>query len=202
MNQEEYREVQLVRHKSHEADNSRWREGQRRFVGAWLTPYLRDRSILDIACGDGCGLEFLRGLEFSKVVGVEWEAGKAERARAHGFPVHVADMHDLSEVFPDDTFDVVYSSHTLEHALHPEKVLREFRRILKPSGDLILVLPYPDPGEDNMDAHCGKVALGTHLKDDAATLIKTLDHAGFDVKDRRYDDFREPEIWLRLFPKP
>jgi len=42
----------------------------------------------------------------------------------------------------DSTYDFVLSSHNLEHFANPVKALMEWRRVLKPGGALILVLPY------------------------------------------------------------
>ena len=44
----------------------------------------------------------------------------------------------------DSHFDFVYSSHTLEHMLEPEVALRNWWRVLKPSGFLILYVPHRD----------------------------------------------------------
>lgn len=57
-------------------------------------------------------------------------------------PDIVADMTDLS-VIPDDSFDAIYSSHNIEHVFAHEvpKVLKEFSRILKPEGFLVITCP-------------------------------------------------------------
>ena len=36
--------------------------------------------------------------------------------------------------FPDATFDVVYSWGVIHHSAHPEQIVREIRRVLKPDG--------------------------------------------------------------------
>jgi SAM-dependent methyltransferase len=41
----------------------------------------------------------------------------------------------------DSTYDVLLSSHNLEHFANPVKALKEWRRVLKPNGALVLVLP-------------------------------------------------------------
>jgi len=43
--------------------------------------------------------------------------------------------------FPDDSFDVVYSSNVLEHTQDPQKVLEEAFRILRPGGLLHFEIP-------------------------------------------------------------
>lgn len=44
-------------------------------------------------------------------------------------------------IVPDQTYDVLFSSHNLEHFANPVKALREWRRVLKDTGALVLVLP-------------------------------------------------------------
>jgi SAM-dependent methyltransferase len=45
-------------------------------------------------------------------------------------------------IVPDSTYDVLLSSHNLEHFANPVKALKEWQRVLKPTGALVLVLPY------------------------------------------------------------
>jgi SAM-dependent methyltransferase len=44
----------------------------------------------------------------------------------------------------DESFDFVYSSHTLEHVFEVEKTLENWFRVLKPNGYLILYIPHRD----------------------------------------------------------
>lgn len=45
---------------------------------------------------------------------------------------------------PDNSFDFVYSSHCLEHLRWPAMALKNWWRILKPGGHLIVVVPHRD----------------------------------------------------------
>lgn len=45
---------------------------------------------------------------------------------------------------PDACYDYVLSAHQLEHCANPLKALAEFMRVMKPGGDLVLVLPNPE----------------------------------------------------------
>jgi SAM-dependent methyltransferase len=47
---------------------------------------------------------------------------------------------DLSQI-PDASYDFVLSSHNLEHFANPVKAIREWQRVLRPDGAMILVLP-------------------------------------------------------------
>lgn len=44
--------------------------------------------------------------------------------------------------FSDSSIDEIYCNHVLEHTKEPDKVLREFHRIMKAGGVLILNVPY------------------------------------------------------------
>lgn len=52
----------------------------------------------------------------------------------------IADVTNL-KMFANECFDYVYSSHTLEDLHYTEAVLREWWRLVKPGGNLILYLP-------------------------------------------------------------
>lgn len=43
--------------------------------------------------------------------------------------------------FGDETVDVIISRHSLEHVLDPIMALREWHRVLKPGGRVVIVLP-------------------------------------------------------------
>lgn len=57
------------------------------------------------------------------------------------FPVRVYDGQNLP--FPDNYFDVVFSSNVLEHIGDLRTTLREIHRVLKPDGRAIHILPTP-----------------------------------------------------------
>jgi predicted SAM-dependent methyltransferase len=59
---------------------------------------------------------------------------------------HVRDASDMS-CFADDTFDEIYASHVLEHFDYVnalEKVIKEWKRILKPGGCAYISVPDMD----------------------------------------------------------
>jgi SAM-dependent methyltransferase len=55
----------------------------------------------------------------------------------------IGDARYVSETFPADNFDYVFSSHCLEDILDTNAALREWLKILKPGGHLILYVPHP-----------------------------------------------------------
>ncbi len=52
----------------------------------------------------------------------------------------VADASDLS-ILPDDKYDFVLASHALEHIANPMRALREWKRVLKVGGALLVIVP-------------------------------------------------------------
>lgn len=49
----------------------------------------------------------------------------------------------------DGAYEVVLSSHTLEHVANPLRALREWQRVLRDDGTLVLVLPHRTPTFDH-----------------------------------------------------
>lgn len=52
----------------------------------------------------------------------------------------IREATDLS-VIPDNTYGFILSSHSLEHVANPLLALKEWSRVLKPNGTIVLVLP-------------------------------------------------------------
>lgn len=69
---------------------------------------------------------------------------------AKGWDIEHGDAQCLKGL-KDETFDFVYSSHTLEDMAHPAAALRNWWRVLKPGGRLILYLPHRDLYEKKKD---------------------------------------------------
>ena len=66
--------------------------------------------------------------------------------------VVVMDMHEMT--FPPGSFDVVYSSHSLEHSIEPKRAIKEFARVLKPGGVVVIEVPTNyDPQTTGADLH-------------------------------------------------
>ena len=193
-----YINLQMEKYKSHELVVPKWESGQTRYINEAFSLVNKDANILDISCGDGVGLRAFFKNSFKNVTGFEYDNEKVIFARQTGYEVVQGDFHDLS-IFEDCLFDIVYSSHSLEHAFYPDKVLREFFRVLRPNGLLFLVLPFPDAGP--IDAHVAKKILGTDIDDGGRKVIKYIKAFGFKLVEMKTDDFREVEIWLK-FKKP
>jgi SAM-dependent methyltransferase len=63
--------------------------------------------------------------------------------KARRFDVEDGDANDITS-FVHDHFDFVFSCHSLEHMRDPEHALREWWKLVKPGGHLIVVVPDED----------------------------------------------------------
>jgi SAM-dependent methyltransferase len=191
-----YTKLQKSKFSSLESTNIHWSAGQRRFIEIAFSDVDKNLRIMDLACGDGVGLREFKKLAFTHVVGVEFNDIKIKLAKKIGYPVIRSDMHKLDKSL--GKFDIIYSSHTLEHSLYPHRAIKQFSDHLNKDGLLIVVIPYPDVKRESKDAHVAREILGSNIYDDAKSITKYFEKNKFKVVDKFFDTFREPEIWLVL----
>jgi SAM-dependent methyltransferase len=96
--------------------------------------------VLDIGCGQGLALEQFRALGL-EAIGVAMGAD-VEVCRSRGFDAHEMDQNFLT--FPENSFDVLWCRHVLEHSAMPLFTLCEYRRVTKPGGIVYVEVPAPD----------------------------------------------------------
>jgi len=68
-----------------------------------------------------------------------------EKTNNGSLTVDIADMREMP--YEDDTFDVIYCISVLEHTKDYDKIIQEFKRILKPGGTLIITFDISLDGE-------------------------------------------------------
>ena len=109
---------------------------------AWAGEVVRGLVVLDAACGEGYGSAMLKRTA-SEVIGVDIDAQAVAHARQRyqheGLRYECADCTSLP--LADGSVDCVVSFETLEHLAEQDALLAEFRRVLKPSGFLLLSSP-------------------------------------------------------------
>ena len=87
--------------------------------------------VLDVGCGDGILMEFLKNNKKIDIRGIEISKNNVQQCIAKGLTVIEGDAEkDLSQ-FPDGSFDFVILSQTLQAFLNPEKVISELLRVGK-----------------------------------------------------------------------
>lgn len=138
------------------------------------------QRVLDVGCGTGAITVELAELAAGRVVGVDIDDSKLERAReAFGHVGNLEFRHgDAQDLpFPDGTFDLVTFTIVLVYVPDQERALREMARVTRPGGHVLATLEpdyaswieYP-PGEvvgrflDQMRAMGGDLETGRKLK--------------------------------------
>ncbi|MCW2573685.1 MAG: class SAM-dependent methyltransferase [Frankiales bacterium] len=98
------------------------------------------RRVLVVGCGDGIEAGVLARSLGAQTVGIDigHEFTFDHRAAA---PAQLMEMDAQSLSFPDNSFDLIYSFHALEHIESPEVALREMARVLSPDGGFIIGTP-------------------------------------------------------------
>lgn len=103
-----------------------------------LFPDWSGKRVLDIGIGFGDVSFAFRRLE-ANVTGIDicFECNKV--VSEEGIPSCQADTRHLP--FKDGEFDLVYSLGVIEHFNDTEKAIREHKRVLKPGGTALIVVP-------------------------------------------------------------
>jgi SAM-dependent methyltransferase len=164
---------------SHFEDFYWWHVGRRYIVREQLRNLgIAHQSILNIGCGTGGLVEVLE--QFGEVFNADISKEALEFCREKGIK-NLSQVTDGKLKFPDHCFDVIVATDVLEHIDEEESALKEWRRVLKPSGTLLLTVPaYQWLWSAHDDALCHKrryTAAGLHMR---------MHRAQFKVSKRSY----------------
>ena len=91
----------------------------------------KNKKVLDVGCGDGTLMEFLKNNKNINIRGLEISKNKVQECIAKGLTVIEGNAEKDLKQFPDKSFDYVVLSQTLQAFLDPELVLKELLRVGK-----------------------------------------------------------------------
>ncbi|MEK6702665.1 MAG: bifunctional demethylmenaquinone methyltransferase/2-methoxy-6-polyprenyl-1,4-benzoquinol methylase UbiE [Planctomycetota bacterium] len=157
--------------------HSLWRDQAWRRAAVRTAAVKPGDHVLDMACGTGDLTELFARSAAARVVGGDFTPAMLEIARTkqprnlspeHAAKVSYIEADAMNLEFADASFDVLSIAFGIRNVLDPARALREFARVLKPGGRLV-ILEFDRPGWFPMnwfhDLYCGWIMPRT------ATLI-------------------------------
>lgn len=114
-----------------------------RTMESWL-PESKENAILDIACGEGTFLLFLKEMGYSNLFGFDFSPENVEISHRLGLDfVQLQDAFKISTLYPSQSFDTIFLLDFLEHI--PKQAAANFLedviKKLKPGGVIIIQTP-------------------------------------------------------------
>ncbi|MFH1349609.1 MAG: methionine biosynthesis protein MetW [Pseudomonadota bacterium] len=97
-------------------------------IASWIEP---GSKVLDLGCGEGHLLHFLKEKKRVAGTGIERMEAKVARCIEKGLPVLHGDINEGVLDYTDDTFDYVILSQTLQQVYEPDTLIQSLLRIGK-----------------------------------------------------------------------
>jgi SAM-dependent methyltransferase len=175
-----------------------WYIGRRRIIASFVERICREIKdhrprILDVGCGTGANLMMLS--QFGETEGVDISHDALSFCRERGLQ-NV--RHGAAEKLPygDGEFDLVTALDVVEHLDDDLAGLREFRRVLRPGGHILLFVPtfmFLWGVQDEVSNHRRRYRL--------PELRRVVEKAGFEIERTTYANlsFFAPILLVRKF---
>jgi len=127
----------------HQVEKKHWWNCSRRdFIYKLIHANKTDKGIkiLDIGCSTGILIEGLFKLTSAGIFGIDVSDNAINACREKGL-INTRVMSGEKLDFKNSTFDIVIASDCLEHIKDDQKALKEWYRVLKNQGKLIIFVP-------------------------------------------------------------
>jgi SAM-dependent methyltransferase len=146
-----------------------------------VVPKERKGRLLDIGCGSGEFLNQMRNFGW-EVYGVEINPESAITGNKKGLNIFCGELESAD--FPDNYFDVVVLSQTMEHVYSPGSYLKHIHRILNKEGLVIIGVPNVGCMETQIfGRYCHALDVPRHLYFFTVTSLRRyLEKYGFEVE--------------------
>lgn len=149
-----------------------------------------DARILDLGSGPGYFLDKMKELGYTNTEGITLSIEDYNTCVSKGHRMRRADMNFLAD--RDESVDLLFCRHSLEHSPFPYITLLEYNRVLRPNGRLYIEVPQPDCEQAHEDNKNHYSIMGRKM------WLSLLRRTGFDVSWHEYEfpitfqDDREP----------
>lgn len=118
----------------------------RPFEYQWASKFLkREHVILDAGCGIAHPFKFFASKKVGHVIAVDNDTAIMGLEPVDNIEFVNADISDLNGKVEDESIDTVFCISVLEH-MYPQNALdalKEFKRVVKPDGQVILTMDHP-----------------------------------------------------------
>jgi 2-polyprenyl-3-methyl-5-hydroxy-6-metoxy-1,4-benzoquinol methylase len=137
------------------------------------------KRVLDFGCGGGFFLSICRKLG-ADVQGIEPSVHGAAVTKGQGIPVFNGHLDAFLAAHGEQRFDVITSSHVIEHVPDPVATLHGLKQLLAPGGTMVIAVPNARSMFANaLGPEWYSVDLPFHIHQfSAKSLSKTADLAG------------------------
>jgi len=172
-----------------------WFESRRDVIFNLIRLENKKSKILEIGCSGGPLLNFLKGKGFENVYGVDISKEAIGICKQKGLK-NIFVMDGSNTKFKDQEFDIIIASDVLEHILDDQKAVKEWHRILKVDGKVIVFVPafnFLQSSHDLINHH--------HRRYTKDQLIRIIKKSNFEITKSSYWNFVLffPALFFRLF---
>jgi SAM-dependent methyltransferase len=143
-----YNEWLYTAHIYDEGDSQFHKDLTKQVVELYIDPLNlpKNANILDLGCGPGYFMDEMKTREYTNVTGVTLSPGDIKLCKDKGHTVKEYDLSFLPQRdgFIDESVDLIFLRHALEHSPYPIFSLIEYNRLLALHGKLYIEVPCPD----------------------------------------------------------
>lgn len=118
-----------------------WHLGRLRIIQSYVQRVKKNRkdfSILNVGCGTGGTIDFLEGLGETNNVDVSDDA--INYAKSRGYK-KITKVDGIKLPFKSKTYDMVGAFDVLEHIDKQVEALKEWKRVIKDDGSIVITVP-------------------------------------------------------------
>ena len=194
-------------------DYQRWKQAQTKEKESWVHDEIASRELTEKTLSKGFDTE-LKDFTGQSILAVGSGTGRIHNLSFDCFAVGIdplshsyfnsssgSNAHVFTGIgehlpFQDETFDSVWTFNVIDHMIEPEKALREICRVLKPEGELYLMVhcfSLPDSINKILDyfdrLHPHHFSIGE--------LSDMIDQSGFNIQSSR-----TAETEIKFFDRP